>query len=370
MMDEDILKKRYTYTMEEENILKKRYTFTMEEENDIFRQWITRDKTFCNDEQEMYICFAKLKKLTVFDHFTEKYIVFDTLDTYWEMLGNTHKEYQCFKEVVFNDVPQSPVIEINLSSNSRYPGTKIVEILRTTLDAILQNFRTHFTDYTNISPVPSTLDDLIVMDKIVHKNGTWHYFFYIQTTSFYFPSYYHCTDFCERVCASLPDHICSLVTRPTEYTFQLASITGSYLLSFDNNKRITPFSQFLGTRTSVNRNDLFVSRYSAMHDPTAYAPLHLMRTEQQSLLSQSFPDELCWYSQGSNKDGTDFLKHIPSDRVGDIHSVDPPNAVIAVIEETIPSDSSCAIVAEQGRLMKTLWITLLYTLSIPERASV
>ncbi|CAB5383382.1 unnamed protein product [Rhizophagus irregularis] len=267
--------------MDEKDILKKRNDHTMDEEMDIYRFWKTRNKTYCSDEQEMYVGYSKSKKLTIFDHYIGKYVVFDSLDAYWEMADSTPKEYQCYEEVVFNEVPQSPVIEISISSATRYPGTKIVEILRTTLGTMLAIFRTDYTDYTNIARVPSTLDDFVVMDEIVQKDGTWHYFFHIQATSFYFPNYSYCEDFRERLCDSLPNDISLLITRPTIYIYQLVGISGSYLLSLDNHKRITLYSQFLGTSTSVNRNDLFVSRYSAMHDPSTYAPLCRKNIEQR-----------------------------------------------------------------------------------------
>ncbi|PKY28365.1 hypothetical protein RhiirB3_444498 [Rhizophagus irregularis] len=116
------VEKRYVHVMDTVDILGRAYEVkksnlcTMEEERDIYRHWIARNKTYCSDEQEMYIRFAKSKKLTVFDHYKEYYIIFDSLDTYWEMLDNTPKEYRCFEEVVFHDIPQSPVIEIGVSS--------------------------------------------------------------------------------------------------------------------------------------------------------------------------------------------------------------------------------------------------------------
>ncbi|CAB5383384.1 unnamed protein product [Rhizophagus irregularis] len=253
----------------------------MDEEKNIYKTWITRNKTYCSDEQEMFIGYAKSKKLTVFDHYIGKYIVFDSLDAYWEMLDSTPKEYRCYEEVVFADVPQSPVIEISLFSDTRYPGTKIVKILRTILDAMLETFRTHYTDYTNIACVPSTLDDFVVMDEIVQKDGEWHYFFHIQATSFYFPRYFYCMDFREKLCAYLPSPISSLISRPDNYIFQLVGISGSYLLSLENYKRITPYSQFLGTNTTVNRNELFASRFSAMHDAAAYALLRPKSSYQE-----------------------------------------------------------------------------------------
>ncbi|RGB36254.1 hypothetical protein C1646_758291 [Rhizophagus diaphanus] len=157
---------------------------------------------------------------------------------------------------------------------------------------MLKTFRIHYTDYTNIASIPSTLDDFVVMDKIVQKDGTWHYFFHIQATSFYFPNYSYCAEFRERVCASLPRHISSLITRPTEYIYQLVGISGSYLLSSDDYKRITPYSRFLDTSTSVDKNDLFISHFSVMHDPAAYASLRNKITEQTGMNKKT----LCGHS--------------------------------------------------------------------------
>ncbi|CAG8470309.1 uncharacterized protein OCT59_002895 [Rhizophagus irregularis] len=330
------VEKRYVHVMDTEDILGRAYEVkksnlcTMEEERDIYRHWIARNKTYCSDEQEMYIRFAKSKKLTVFDHYKEHYIIFDSLDTYWEMLDNTPKEYRCFEEVVFHDIPQSPVIEIGVSSDVRYPGTKIVEILRTTLDTMQKIFRTEYTDYTNIARIPSTLDDFVVMDEIVQRDGKWHYFFHIQTPSFYFPNYSYCAEFRERLCASLPCHISSLIARPTEYIYQLVGISGSYLLSLDNNKRITPYSQFLDTRTSVDKNDLFVSRFSVMQDPTAYELLRLKNTYQSSSIPQSPPEGICGYSEIANKSDTDYC--------GNTHSVAQHDVIIPADKGDIPSN--------------------------------
>ncbi|GBC32021.1 uncharacterized protein OCT59_012842 [Rhizophagus irregularis] len=259
----------------------------MDEEKDIYKSWLTRNITYCSDEQEMYIGYSKLKKLTVFDHYIDKYIVFDSLEAYWEMTDNTPTEYRCYEEVVFSDAPQSPVIEVCLSSTTRFSGTKIVEILRTILDVMLKIFRTHYTDYANMANIPSALNDFVIMDEIVQRDGTWYYYFHIQTTSFYFPSYYYCADFREKVCDSLPIHISSLITRPTDYIFQLVGISGSYLLSLENHKRITPYSQFLGTNTSVDRNNLFVSCFSPKHDVNAHVPLCLKSTNQEPFVTQT-----------------------------------------------------------------------------------
>ncbi|RGB25636.1 hypothetical protein C1646_675411 [Rhizophagus diaphanus] len=232
----------------------------MDEEKNIYETWITQNKTYCSDEQEMFIGYAKSKKLTVIDHYIGKYIVFDFLDTYWEMLDSTSKKYQYYEEVVFADVLQSPVIKISLFSEMRYPDTEIVKILHTILDAMLETFRTHYTDYTNIACVPSTLDDFIVMDEIVQKDGEWHYFFHIQ----------------------------------------LIRISGSYLLSLENYKRITPYSQFLGTNTTVNRNELFTSHFSAMHDTAAYVLLHPKSSYQEPFVPHTV-SAACFIAEEQSK---------------------------------------------------------------------
>lgn len=320
--------------------LKKSHGFIMNKEIDIYKTWKTRNNKYCSDEQEMYIGYAKSKKLMIYDHYIEKYIIFDTLGAYWKMLDNTPKEYRCFEEVVFDNVPQSPVIEISLFSDAKYSGTKIVEILRTILDAMLVVFRTHYTDYVNIASVPTALDDFVVIDEIVQKDGKWHYFFHIQTTSFYFPCYSYCADFRERLCASLPQQFSSLISRPNDYIFQLVRISGSYLLSLDNYKRIMPYSQFLGTSTSVNRDDLFASRFSVMHDPAAYIPLRLRSVEQKSFTPltlstvNTITEEQCEVSEISKNVATSN-----DDRITRPHNRDAS-------EEQTPSDSLSVSYAE------------------------
>ncbi|PKY29151.1 hypothetical protein RhiirB3_445669 [Rhizophagus irregularis] len=191
-------------------------------------------------------------------------------------------------------------------------------------------FHTEYTDYTNIARVPSTLDDFVVMDEIVQGDGKWHYFFHIQTPSFYFPNYSYCAEFRERLCASLPCHISSLIARPTEYIYQLVGISGSYLLSLDNNKRITPYSQFLDTRTSVDKNDLFVSRFSVMQDPTAYELLRLKNTYQSSSIPQSPPEGICGYSEIANKSDTEYC--------GNTHSIAQHDVIVPADKGDIPSN--------------------------------
>ncbi|RGB27842.1 hypothetical protein C1646_673695 [Rhizophagus diaphanus] len=226
--------------------LKKRNTCMMDEGKDIYKQWVIRNKMYCSDEQDMFIGYSKSKKLTVFDHYKRKYIVFDFLKAYWKMSDNTPKTYQCFEEVVFNNVSQSPVIEIGLTSSVKYLSTKIVEIVRTVLNTMIEIFHTHYTNYINIAPVPSTLDDFVVIDKILQRDGEWYYFFHIQATSFYFPCYLYCSAFRKKLCASLPLPISFLIYCPEDYIFQLVGISGSYLLSLEDKKRISPTVSFLG----------------------------------------------------------------------------------------------------------------------------
>ncbi|PKC17417.1 hypothetical protein RhiirA5_369034 [Rhizophagus irregularis] len=242
----------------------------MDEETNIYRFWIERNKTYCN-EHDLRNKYSQSKKLAIYDHFIEKYIVFESLNAFWEMLDNTPKEYCCFSEVVFKDMPQAPVIEIGFSSETRYPGTQIVGILRTILDTVLELFR---TDYQDIVRVPSSLDDMTVMDEIVQNDGTWSYFFHIHTPAFYFPSHSY-VEFLERLYTSLPFNIRPMVSRPSSHPYQLVGIFGSFSLSIHDPKRISPYSQFLGTRTSVERYNLFVTRFSVTQDPASSVPLKL-----------------------------------------------------------------------------------------------
>ncbi|CAG8630832.1 19381_t:CDS:2 [Rhizophagus irregularis] len=233
-----------------------------------------QNKKYC-DESTLFAKYTRSKKLAIYDHIIEKFVVFDTLDAYWELFNETPNEYKCFSEVVFRDVPQSPVIELGLSSNTRFPGTKIVEILRTVVEGMLKLFRNNYGIYDNIARVPSSPDELVIMDEIVQKDGVWYYFFHIHTPTFYFPDYSFCAGFRKLLCALLPYDIRVLISNPIDDPYQLVGISGNFLLSLDNHKRISPYGQFLGTNSSVDKNDLFVSRFSVMHVPAAYEQLRL-----------------------------------------------------------------------------------------------
>ncbi|RIA93395.1 hypothetical protein C1645_819486 [Glomus cerebriforme] len=92
----------------------------MDEDKNIYKHWIHRNKIFC-DELILYTKYVQLKKLAIYEHIIGKYMVFDSLDVYWEYFNETLNEYKCFSEVMFKDVFQSPVIELSLSSEGKYP---------------------------------------------------------------------------------------------------------------------------------------------------------------------------------------------------------------------------------------------------------
>ncbi|CAB5384678.1 unnamed protein product [Rhizophagus irregularis] len=148
---------------------------------------------------------------------------------------NLSVEDVSFSEVVYGDLPQFPRIHVEFGSLNRLPGTKIVSLLKQILDGMLEMFRNR---YSGIMNVPNSPNDVVVMDEYgQNRYGYWTTDFHIQATSFTFANYKEAKEFTL--------HVRSSSTCPKESL----------------HKKISRFSQFLGTNVNIHKNELFVKKF-------------------------------------------------------------------------------------------------------------
>ncbi|PKC02222.1 hypothetical protein RhiirA5_381123 [Rhizophagus irregularis] len=198
--------------------------------------------------------------LVVKDHIEDCYKVYGSQKTFWKIYSSLSLERRCFSEVVFNDLPQYPRIHINFASPSTFPGTKLVGIIREILDGMLKLFLTNYGDNENI---PRALNDFVVMDDCGRDDeGLYVYSFHIQSiTSFFFADYTETKKFTELLIKSLPRDIGLFVLRLPDEPFHFVRIVDSASPDQKRHKRISPYSQFLGTNVDVNKRRLFIKKF-------------------------------------------------------------------------------------------------------------
>ncbi|CAB5185064.1 unnamed protein product [Rhizophagus irregularis] len=163
--------------------------------------------------------------LVVKDHIEDCYKVYGSQKTFWKIYSSLSLERRCFSEVVFNDLPQYPRIHINFASPSTFPGTKLVGIIREILDGMLKLFLTNYGDNENI------------------------------------PHYTETKKFTELLIKSLPRDIGLFVLRLPDEPFHFVRIVDSASPDQKRHKRISPYSQFLGTNVDVNKRRLFIKKF-------------------------------------------------------------------------------------------------------------
>ncbi|CAB5327171.1 unnamed protein product [Rhizophagus irregularis] len=199
-------------------------------------------------------------KLVVKDHNADMYRVFHSREEFWEFHDNVTEHLRSFSEVVYGDLPQFPRIHVEFGSLNRISGTKIVNLLRQALDGMLEVFRDNYSGITN---VPKSPNDFVVMDEYgQNRHGYWTNDFHIQATSFTFTDYKEAKEFTHRVRSSLPVEVGRFISLQYNDPIQLVPILGSTCPKESLHKKVSRFSQFLGTNVDIHKNELFVKKFS------------------------------------------------------------------------------------------------------------
>ncbi|CAB5185115.1 unnamed protein product [Rhizophagus irregularis] len=118
-------------------------------------------------------------------------------DNYSRLTTQKQHNFRSFSEVVYGDLPQFPRIHVEFGSLNRLPGTKIVSLLKQILDGMLEMFRNR---YSGIMNVPNSPNDVVAWTSSTCPKESLH-------------------------------------------------------------KKISRFSQFLGTNVNIHKNELFVKKF-------------------------------------------------------------------------------------------------------------
>ncbi|CAB4407997.1 unnamed protein product [Rhizophagus irregularis] len=198
-------------------------------------------------------------KLVVKDHNADMYRVFYSRKEFWEFHDNVTEHLRSFSEVVYGDLPQFPRIHVEFGSLNRISGTKIVNLLRQVLDGMLEVFRDNYSGITN---VPKSPNGFVVMDEYgQNRHGYLTNDFHIQATSFTFTDYKEAKEFTHRVRSSLPIEVGRFISLQYNNPIQLVPILGSTCPKESLHKKVSHFSQFLGTNVNIHKNELFVKKF-------------------------------------------------------------------------------------------------------------
>ncbi|CAB5383410.1 unnamed protein product [Rhizophagus irregularis] len=198
-------------------------------------------------------------KLVVKDHNADMYRVFHSREEFWEFNDGVAEHLRSFSEVVYGDLPQFPRIHVEFGSLHRLPGTKIVSLLKQILDGMLDVFRSKYSGITNVPKLPN---DFVVMDEYgQNRHGYWTNDFHIQATSFAFTDYREAKEFTRHVRSSLPVEVGRFISLQYNDPIQLVPILGSTCPKELLHKKISRFSQFLGTNVDIHKNELFVKNF-------------------------------------------------------------------------------------------------------------
>ncbi|CAB4473587.1 uncharacterized protein OCT59_002886 [Rhizophagus irregularis] len=209
--------------------------------------------------EEVYDKEELSTKLVVKDHNADVYRVFHSREEFWEFNDGIAEHLRSFSEVVYGDLPQFPRIHVEFGSLNKLPGTKIVNLLRPILDGMLEVIRTR---YSGKSAVPNSLKDFVIMDEYgQNRHGYWTNDFHIQATSFAFTDYKEAKEFTRRVRSSLPVEVGRFISLQYNDPIQLVPILGSTCPKESLHKKISRFSQFLGTSVDIHKNELFVKKF-------------------------------------------------------------------------------------------------------------
>ncbi|UZO20425.1 uncharacterized protein OCT59_012849 [Rhizophagus irregularis] len=196
-------------------------------------------------------------KIIVQDNVARGYKVFNSREEFWKHNENTPEHLRSFLETVFPHSKQLLKILLSFSSYAKIPKTRIIKILSSVVRAMLEEFRANYGDRTG---VPTSLSDLVVMDECGwHPLGYWSYSFHIQPTSFYVPNYSEAKNFADNVRFRLPRYISYFFDPCYLDPIHCVRILGSTYLKLHLHKKISSYSRYVGTRTDVHRNDLFVN---------------------------------------------------------------------------------------------------------------
>lgn len=205
-------------------------------------------------------------KLVVQDYTVDGYLVFDSLEEFWEYNNSLPEHLRSFSEVVYGDVPRASMIHVGFTSRSKVTGTKIVNILKQVIRGILDEFIASYHDTVGL---PKTPKDLVVMDECGKSTrGLWLYSFHIVAPSFTFANYDEANAFIDKVLLRVPKNIRHCVIPSYDQHVDFVRILGSTYLEDKRNKKISPFSRFLGTNVDTHRNDLFIHKFSKCTDRT------------------------------------------------------------------------------------------------------
>ncbi|RGB23611.1 hypothetical protein C1646_774255 [Rhizophagus diaphanus] len=209
--------------------------------------------------EEVYDKEELATKLVVKDHNADMYRVFHSREDFWKFHDNVTEHLRSFSEVVYGDLPQFSRIHVEFGSLNKFPGTKIVNLLGQVLDGMLDVFRNR---YSGIMNVLNSSNDFVVMDEYgQNRHGYWTNDFHIQATSFAFADYKEAKEFTLRVRSSLPVEVGRFVSLQYNDPIQLVPILGSTCPKETLHKKISRFSQFLGTNVNIHKNELFVKKF-------------------------------------------------------------------------------------------------------------
>jgi hypothetical protein len=198
-------------------------------------------------------------KLVVKDHNANVYRVFHSRKEFWKFNDSVTEHLRSFSEVVYGDLPQFPRIHVEFGSLHKLPGTKIVNFLKQVLDGMLEVFRVKYSGITN---APKSLTDFVVMDEYgQNRHGYWTNDYHIQATSFAFTDYKEAKEFTRHVRLSLPVEVGRFISLQYNDPIQLVPILGSTCPKESLHKKISRFSQFLGTTVDIHNNELFVKKF-------------------------------------------------------------------------------------------------------------
>ncbi|CAB4405375.1 unnamed protein product [Rhizophagus irregularis] len=121
-------------------------------------------------------------KLIVQDNTDSGYRVFDSCQKFWDYSEIVPEHLRCFSEIIYENAPQTPKIQVGFSSRTRIPKGELVNIIRQLLSGMLEEFRNGYGDCAN---VPKSLSDLVVMEESGRNTlGVWSYNYHIQPTTF------------------------------------------------------------------------------------------------------------------------------------------------------------------------------------------
>ncbi|RIA90146.1 hypothetical protein C1645_823709 [Glomus cerebriforme] len=110
--------------------------------------------------------------------------------------------------------------------------------------------------------VPNSPNGFVVMDEYgQNRHGYWTNDFHIQATSFAFADYKEAKEFTLRVRSSLPVEVGRFISLQYNDPIQLVPILGSTCPKESLHKKISRFSQFLGTNVNIHKNELFVKKF-------------------------------------------------------------------------------------------------------------